>query len=103
MSIVKHYLKNEDFCKVTFTWKDNDEEIKNLKILGDFNNWNRNCKPMRAFNHGRFSQSIILKSGNTHQIRYLINDSVWEDVPEADGYSLNGIDTGDFNSLILIK
>lgn len=101
MSIVKHYFKKkEDLCKVTFNWIKNGEMIKTIRILGDFNHWNRNCVPMKEYSRGRFSQSIILQSGKTYQFRYLINDLLWEDIPGADGYILNGIDTGDFNSLI---
>jgi len=49
-----------------------------------------------------FSQAINLASGRAYQFRYLINNSRWEDEPESDNFVPNGVEAGEFNSLILV-
>jgi hypothetical protein len=100
MSVEKQYSEKDGVCRVTFTWKDKIGEVKSLRILGDFNNWNRNCKPMKKANQRIYKQTLRLKTGKTYQFRYLVNGSYWEDVDDADQFMPNGIDTGDFNSVI---
>ncbi len=100
MSLEKKYFKRNGTCKVTFTWEDSIGEIKSIKILGDYNNWDRNCPPMRKIKKKLYKQSIELPTHHTYQFRYLINDSYWEDIPEADHFVPNGMDRGDFNSEI---
>jgi hypothetical protein len=100
MSVEKQYSEKYGIYRVTFSWKDKIGEIKSLKILGDFNDWNRNCEPMKKTSHRIYKQTIRLKPGKAYQFRYLVNEIYWEDVDEADLFVPNGIDTGDFNSLI---
>ena len=100
MSIKKQYLKKDGVCKTTFGLKDVGQKIESVRILGDFNNWDRNCEPMKKLKNGEFSQVINLESGKSYQFRYLINDSVWEDEPESDRFVPNGIESGEYNSLI---
>jgi len=102
MSIKKQYLKKDGVCKITFSLIDKDHNIKNVRIPGDFNNWDMNCEPMKKQKNNVYSKSITLESGKSYQFRYLINDSVWEDEPESDRFVPNGIDSADYNSLIQI-
>lgn len=102
MSIKRQYLKKDGICKITFSLKNDNEKIKTVRLLGDFNNWDRNCEPMKKQKNDGFSQAINLASGKAYQFRYLINDSLWEDEPESDNFVPNGIGTGEFNSLIRI-
>ena len=102
MSIKKQYLKKDGVCKTTFSLNGNDQKIDNVKILGDFNNWDRNCEPMKKLKNDRFSQTINLESGKSYQFRYLVNDSVWEDEPESDNFVPNGVESGEYNSLIMV-
>ena len=102
MSIKKQYLKKNGICKITFSLKENNANIETVRILGDFNDWNRNCEPMKKLKNSEYSQSINLKSGKAYQFRYLINNSVWEDEPESDNFVPNGVEAGEFNSLILV-
>ena len=102
MSIKKQYLKKDGVCKMTFSLKNDNEKIASIRILGDFNNWDRNCEPMKKLKNDGFSQTINLESGKSYQFRYLINESVWENEPESDKFVPNGIETGEFNSLILL-
>lgn len=100
MSIKKQYLKKDGVCKITFSLKDENEKIKTIRIPGDFNNWDHNCVPMKKLKNNGFSQVINLESGKSYQFRYLVNDSRWEDEPECDNFVPNGIEPGEFNSLI---
>lgn len=105
MSLKKQYLKKDGGCKITFSLEEKIEtveKIENVRITGDFNNWDINCEPMKKLKNGGFSQTINLEAGKTYQFRYLINDLVWENEPEADSFVPNGLGTGDFNSLIVV-
>ena len=102
MSIKKQYLKKDGVCKTTFSLRNDNEKIKTVRILGDFNNWDRNCEPMKKHKNNGFSQVINFESGKSYQFRYLINNSVWEDEPDADSFVPNGVEAGEFNSLILL-
>lgn len=57
---------------------------------------------MKKLKNGEFSQTINLESGKSYQFRYMLNDSVWENEPECDNFVPNGIEAGEFNSLILL-
>lgn len=105
MSIKKQYLKKDGVCKITFSLEgkiENVEKIENVRIPGDFNDWDINCEPMKKLKNDGFSQTINLESGKSYQFRYLINDSVWENEPESDNFVPNGIIAGEFNSLIVV-
>ena len=102
MSIKKQYLKNNAVCKLTFILKEKVNAIDNVRIAGDFNNWDRNCEPMKRLKPGGFSQTLNLDSGKSYQFKYLINDSVWENEPESDQLVPNGFGPDEFNSLIVL-
>lgn len=102
MSLEKHYSRRNGTCKLTFIWEDNFGEVDSIKILGDYNNWNKDCSPMRKVNKKVYKQTIELETHRKYQFRYLINDRYWEDVPEADHYIPNGLDRGDYNSEIIV-
>ncbi len=101
MSIRKQYLKSDSSCKVTFKIGFNhSQDVKSVKLLGDFNNWNYDSAPMKQLKGGAFSQSLKLESGKSYQFRYLVDNNYWEDEPEADSYVSNGMSEGDLNSVI---
>jgi len=102
MSIKKQNLKKDGVCKVTFSFNEKVNDIENVRITGDFNNWDVNCDPMKKLKTGGFSQTINFEPGKTHQFRYLINDSVWADDPEADQLVPNGFGNGDTNSVLVV-
>ncbi len=102
MSIKKQYPKKGSDCKVTFNFNHDVENIKTVRVLGDFNHWDKNCEPMKRTKDKGFSQSVNLPKGQSFQFRYLINDSVWENDPESDQLVPNGINPADFNSMILV-
>jgi 1,4-alpha-glucan branching enzyme len=102
MSIKKQYLKNEPVCKVTF--KISKEQVKSaesVKILGDFNAWSHDTEPAKKLKSGMFSHTLKLNQGKEYHFRYLINDSVWDNEPEADRHVPNGLGSGN-NSVIVL-
>lgn len=101
MSIKKHYLKNNEMCKITFSLKENVNSIDNVRIAGDFNNWDTHCEPMKKLKQGGLTQTIQLSSGKKYQFKYLINDSVWANDPESDEFVPNGF-PNEYNSLIVV-
>ena len=102
MSIKKQYLKNNEVCKTTFILKGKLNSIENVRLTGDFNNWDRNCEPMKRLKPSGFSQTLNLDAGKSYQFKYLINDSEWENEAESDKLVPNGFGPEQFNSLIVL-
>ncbi|MGQ8336328.1 isoamylase early set domain-containing protein [Sunxiuqinia sp. A32] len=103
MSIKKQFLKSESVCKVTFRVVNGPSlKAESVKIVGDFNGWNRDREPMKQFKSGDFTETLKLKPGKKYQFRYLVDDCFWDNEPEADGLIPNGIESGDYNSVILV-
>lgn len=73
-----------------------------MRISGEFNNWDVQCEPMKRLKTGGFSQTISLQAGKSYQFRYLINDSVWANDPEADDYVPNGFGNGEVNLIVAL-
>jgi 1,4-alpha-glucan branching enzyme len=87
MSVQKQFLKSKQICKVTFSLpKATVDGAKDIKVLGDFNNWEKEKGiPMKAKN-GAYSASLELALGKAYQFRYLI-DNDWENDWEAEEYA----------------
>lgn len=102
MGVKKQYLRSNNVCKVSFSLKNKGKDIESVKIVGDFNNWNSDCEPMKKMKSGDFSQVLSFESGKSYQFRYLINDSVWTNEPECDELVPNGFGQGELNSSIVI-
>jgi 1,4-alpha-glucan branching enzyme len=103
MSIKKQFLKSEPVCKLTFkVSKDVAQDAETVKIIGDFNGWNKAVEPMSKLKSGDFTQTLKLEVGSDYQFRYLINDSVWVNEDEADKAVPNGVVEGEFNSVLAL-
>lgn len=102
MSIKKQYLKKDGACKVTFSLDEKVNSIENVRIPGDFNNWDTNCEPMKKLKTGGLSQTINLEPGKAYQFKYLINDSDWANDLEADQFVPNGYGPDEQNSVIVL-
>ena len=103
MSIKKQYLKSEPVCKVTFKLsKEAAQDAETVKILGDFNGWNKEVEPMSKLKSGEFSQTLKLDAGNEYQFRYFICDKTWANDDEADKTVPNGVGEGEFNSVLAL-
>lgn len=88
MSLQKQFLKSKQACKVTFTLpREAADGATNVKLLGDFINWELDkAIPMKAKN-GAFSATVELEAGKEYQFRYLIDNKTWENDWEADNYA----------------
>ncbi|UAA40505.1 isoamylase early set domain-containing protein [Paraneptunicella aestuarii] len=87
MSLKKQFLKSKPVCKVTF--KLTPEEAKNadsVRLLGDFNDWDKRSQPMKKLKNGGFTATVALETGKDYQFRYLLNDHEWENDWAADNY-----------------
>lgn len=103
MSIKKQYLKNEPVCKLTFkVTKEQAQDAESVKILGDFNGWNKDVEPMSKLKSGDFTQTLKLNTGSEYQFRYFINETVWSNEEEADKTVPNGVVEGEFNSVLAL-
>ncbi|MGK0365602.1 MAG: putative flap endonuclease-1-like 5' DNA nuclease [Saprospiraceae bacterium] len=79
----KQYQKNT--CKVTFTLPTEAIEAKDVRVLGEFNNWNwENGIKMKAVK-GEFKAVAELPAGQ-HQFRYMAENGAWENDFAADAY-----------------
>ncbi len=79
----KQYQKNT--CKVTFTLPTEAIEAKEVRVLGEFNNWNwENGIKMKAVK-GEFKAVAELPAGQ-HQFRYMAANGAWENDFAADAY-----------------
>jgi len=85
MSIIKKYQPLKSNCKVTFSYPA-QEGVNNVKVLGDFNNWDPSVAPTMKKSKSDFSASLELNLGQTYEFRYLINDNQWENDLSADKY-----------------
>ena len=79
--------------KFTFNF-DNAETIE---VSGLNNDW-QNTVIMSKKKDGSFSCDINLPKNSNHEFRYLINNNIWLNEPEADGENQNVF--GGINSVI---
>lgn len=95
--VQKTYFKTRDYCKVKFSFKvDNAETIE---ILGLNNDWN-NAVIMSRKKDGTFSADVNLPKDSKHEFKYLVNETIWLNEPEAD--SLQPNEFGGTNSVITL-
>ena len=87
MSLQKQFLDKKQACKVTFCLpKEAVNGAKEVKILGDFNQWDPESGVRMKAKNGEYSASIELESGKEHQFRYLLDNETWENDWAADKY-----------------
>jgi len=87
MSLTKKYSKSKPVCKVTFSLpKEAVNGGKEVRVLGEFNDWNwENGTKMKAQKEA-FKATIELETGKNYQFRYLIDNTTWENDWDAEGY-----------------
>lgn len=87
MGLKKQFLKSKSACKVTFTLpKEAVSGAKDVRVVGDFNDWNwKKGVPMKAKN-GEYSAVVELPTGRNYQFRYQMDDGSWENDWAADSY-----------------
>jgi 1,4-alpha-glucan branching enzyme len=96
----KRYLKTKNLSKVTFQLpSEAAPEAKRVALVGDFNDWNPAATPMTRLKSGEFKATVDLEPGRDYEYRFLIEDKVWENDWNAEGYKPSGI-PGAENSVV---
>lgn len=95
--VQKTYLKTKDYCKVKFAFK--PESAETVEILGLNSDW-KNAVVMAKKKDGSFSIEVNLPKDSKHEFRYLVDEKLWLNEPEADGESPN--EFGGTNSYITL-
>lgn len=86
--IEKEYTKTGRSCRVTFELPAN-VQAETAQVLGDFNDWSREAKPMKRRKDGSFTATLSLKPGREYRFRYLLDGHRWENDHAADRYERN--------------
>ena len=94
--------QEQEVCKVTFTLPGTVAgDAEDVRLVGDFNNWDAQSNPMRKLRNGDYRIDMDLYPGSEYQFRYLINGSRWENAWNADKYVKTPYGDAD-NSVIVI-
>ena len=100
--IKKQYLKSKPVCKVTFSLpKEAASEAKEVRVLGEFNDWNWEIAPTMKASKTEFKATVELAAGK-YQFRYMIDNDRWENDWEADEYAFSPF-TGVENSVVVVE
>lgn len=90
MALKKKFLKTKPVCKVGFSVASDDlNGSKKVFLVGDFNQWDTEARPMRKQKNGSYSITMDLELGREYQFRYLTADGRWLNDPDADRYEFN--------------
>ena len=95
--VQKTYFKTKDYCKVKFSFK--VENANTVEILGLNNDW-KNAVIMSRKKDGTFSADVNLPKDSKHEFKYLVNETLWLNEPEADSILPN--EFGGTNSVITL-
>ncbi|RKD91521.1 isoamylase early set domain-containing protein [Mangrovibacterium diazotrophicum] len=103
MSIKRQYLKGKQLYKVTFRLiNGNGLDAKNIRIIGEFNDWDFASEPMEKSEGGVFTKVLELDADQEYQFRYLVDNKFWENDPDADDLVPSGTGKEDYNSVIVL-
>lgn len=61
-----------------------------VSVVGDFNEWTPGVHELRKRSNGTRSVSVAVPKGSTVRFRYLGEDGLWFDDPEADELTHDG-------------
>ncbi len=95
--VQKTYYKTKDYCKVKFTFT--EETAETIEILGLNSDWEKSII-MSKKKDNSFSADINLPKDTTHEFKYLVNETLWLNEPEADAEVPN--EFGGTNSVITL-
>ncbi len=93
--VQKTYYKTKDYCKVKFSFT--PEHAETVEILGLNSDW-KNAIVMKKKKDGSFSAEVNLPKQSKHEFKYLVDETLWLNDPEADAEVPNVY--GGSNSLI---
>jgi 1,4-alpha-glucan branching enzyme len=90
MSLKKQYLKKKTACKVTFSFpKEAAGSATQVRLVGDFNAWDKDAIPMKRLKNGAFTATVTLESNKEYHFRYFLDGQRWENDWNADKYVPN--------------
>lgn len=78
--ITKTYFKTKDYCKVKFVF---NETAESVAVLGLNNDWTA-AVYLSKKKDGSFAADVNLPKNSEHEFKYLVNDELWQNDPEAD-------------------
>ena len=82
----KQYQKSKPVCKVTFTLPVDAIEAKDVRVLGDFNDWNWEAGFKMKAAKGEFKAVAEIPAGRRYEFRYMAANGAWENDHAADAY-----------------
>jgi len=95
--VQKTYYKTKDYCKVKFSYR--TDEAETIAIVGLNSDW-KNSITMSKKKDGSFTADVTLPKDSTHEFKYLVNETLWLNEPEADKEVPNVF--GGSNSVIVV-
>jgi len=97
--IKKTPLRGSDFVAVTFRSQAPEAKTTtSIRVLGDFNAWSREGRPMKLRKDGSWSVTLRLPRNRRFQFRYLLDGERWLTDAECDGLAPNGY--GESNAVV---
>jgi 1,4-alpha-glucan branching enzyme len=101
LGFIKEYYESGTKCKVTFRLpRERADNIKNVAIVGDFNNWDTSKSLMTRLGNGDYVITMDLDSNAEYRFRYLIDGHRWENDWYADRFAPNGL--GSKDSVVIV-
>ena len=92
MALLKQFSKSKPVCKVTFIISSEiANEAKQISLLGEFNDWNKEETPLKKQKDGTFKAILELEIDKDYQFKYLIDGDLWINDEAADKYVPAGI------------
>lgn len=97
----KEFLKSTPAAKVTFTLdKKAIKGAKEVRVLGDFNNWDWDKAPVMKASKTAYTATIVLAAGKQYEFRYKADNGIWENDWDADNYLAAPYDVD--NSVVVV-
>jgi len=82
--------------------KEAASDAKEVRVLGDFNDWNWEAGPAMKSTKTEFKATVELATGRSYQFRYMIDNKRWENDWNADDYTTSPF-TGIENSVVMVE
>lgn len=67
-----------------------------IRLVGDFNHWDRESHPMRRGRDGIWRITVDLEPGRAYHFRYLCDEGRWMNDTQADAYVPNSFGSDNF-------
>ena len=87
MPVSKKFIKTRKVFKVSFEVDANEIPAKEeVKVLGDFNNWNWDDAPVLKKKKANYAVQVELAPGASYEYRYCLENKYWFNDVAADKY-----------------